>query len=214
MSADKVDPLAKYRGYVSYIQGDMGLKGGPLASVFAAHYRNQAKEQKPEASQDELIDLAKKHYHDEKVQGKVQARYEEVKKSYDEKQAVLKTAKAEKKALKKAAEKAAKEAAKEEKKAEKKTGKSNVKTDKTDKTEQESLAPEPVVAVQAKEAKSKKATKEPVQAAQAVQAEQVVVPKEEVKVGPKVKVVSKTEQKTEQKAPAENSNKKPVKSTK
>jgi len=107
MSADKVDPLAKYRGYVSYIQGDMGLKGGPLASVFAAHYRNQAKEQKPEASQDELIDLAKKHYHDEKAQGKVQARYEEVKKSYDEKQAVLKEAKAEKKAAKKVAEKAA-----------------------------------------------------------------------------------------------------------
>ena len=193
MSADKVDPLAKYRGYVSYIQGDMGLKGGPLASVFAAHYRNQAKEQKPEASQDELIDLAKKHYHDEKAQGKVQARYEEVKKSYDEKQAVLKEAKAEKKAAKKVAEKAAKEAAKEEKKAEKKTGKSGVKTDKADK--QDSPAAEPVAAVQVKEA---------VQAVQSAQAEQVVAPKEE----------AKTEQKTEQKAPAENSNKKPAKSGK
>jgi len=67
------DRFAPYLAYVAYIKNDMGMKGGPLVNSFAAYFRNQAKKQKPDASQEELNELAKKIYNEDKKNGKVDA---------------------------------------------------------------------------------------------------------------------------------------------
>ena len=67
------DRFAPYLAYVAYIKNDMGMKGGPLVNSFAAYFRNQAKKQKPDAGQEELNELAKKIYNEDKKNGKVDA---------------------------------------------------------------------------------------------------------------------------------------------
>jgi hypothetical protein len=67
------DRFAPYLAYVAYIKNDMGMKGGPLVNSFAAYFRNQAKKQKPDANQEELNEMAKKIYNEDKKNGKVDA---------------------------------------------------------------------------------------------------------------------------------------------
>ena len=95
------DPLAKYREWVAFVQKDMGIKGGPLTNTFAAYFRNIAKKQKPDASQDELNDIAKKIYNDDKKAGKLRDIFEKVRASAEKKRA-------DKKQQKQAAKQAAK----------------------------------------------------------------------------------------------------------
>jgi len=81
------DPLAKYREFVSYIQNDMNLKGGPLTNSFAAYFRDLAKKKKPDSTQDELNQEGKKFYADEKKAGRLEAIYEKIRKKLDDKRA-------------------------------------------------------------------------------------------------------------------------------
>jgi hypothetical protein len=76
----------------------MGLKGGPLSTSFAAHFRKLAKKQNPSASQDELNEIAKKIYSDEKKGGRLNDIFNQVKEDYDRKRAANKQQKAAKKA--------------------------------------------------------------------------------------------------------------------
>jgi hypothetical protein len=88
------DPLAKYREYVAFIQKDMEIKGGPLTNSFAAYFRELAKKENPNASQDELNNKAKVIYAENKKLGKIKDIFNKVKDNLERKRANKKEQKA------------------------------------------------------------------------------------------------------------------------
>ena len=102
LKGGKVDPLAKYREWVAFVQSDFKLKGGPLTNTFAAYFRNKAKAKKPNGSQDELNNLAKEIYNSEKKAGNLDKLYKQVEASFKEKKEKKRAEKKAKKASMKA----------------------------------------------------------------------------------------------------------------
>lgn len=87
------DPLAPYREYVKFIQQDFGLKGGPMTNSFAAFFRNEAKKNNPDASQEELNEAAKQIYFDAKRSGKLDDIYQRVQAESERKRSAKKAQK-------------------------------------------------------------------------------------------------------------------------
>jgi hypothetical protein len=94
MSRELPAALVKHREFVEYIQNDMKLKGGPVTISFASSYKRKAKESHPNASPDELNDIAKKLYNEDKKNGVTEKKYKAVEKDMADKRKAKKDAKA------------------------------------------------------------------------------------------------------------------------
>lgn len=89
--------LAKSREFSDFIQKDMNLKGGPLLFSFASYFRKLAKAKKPDATTDEINDIALKIYNEEKDNGRLNDILSRIKVDLEERRRIKKAEKMAKK---------------------------------------------------------------------------------------------------------------------